>query len=154
MKNPNRAIALIQASLPSLLQQEHVWFPGQAFLTLAKSRLQFAKGLDKGDATKNPTLIRLLKGTIKDLEQSKNFFRKCQDCVKLQEVHYLEARVLHSIPGEQKRRDRAAQSFLDLSKHLAKANRPLPFKAIEVVCLSNMSSLEEMARREVPGAAA
>lgn len=152
MKNPNRSIAVLQASLPSLLQQEHVWFQAEAFLTLAKSRLQLAKGVDKQSTTsKNPSLVRLLKSALKDLEQSQSFFRKCQDCAKLREVYYLEARILNAIPGEQQRRDQAAQSFLDLSKHLACADKPLAYNSSVVSCLSDVSSLEEMTRREVPG---
>jgi len=152
MRNPNRAIALLQASLPSLLQREHVWYQGDAFLTLAKSRLQLAKNvndnLKKGPNSKG--LIALMRSAAKDLQRSQDCFQKCQDCIKLREVFYLQARVFNAIPGEMPQRDKASQAFVDISQHVASANQPSSADTGVVDCLSSMATLERMCHRDVP----
>ena len=156
MRNPNRAIALLQAALPSILQREHVWFQGDAYLTLAKCRLQLAKNVDEKDknqtrtvgSAKKPKLVALLRSAIKDLLRSQIFFQQCQDCTRLREVFYLQARIFDSIPGEQPQRDTASQAFIDVSEHLAAANQPQDAGVAD--CLSSMTALEKISQREIP----
>merc|ERR1712032_1722236 len=40
LQRPKRAIAILEATLPTLLQREHIWFQAQAYLTLSKSHLK------------------------------------------------------------------------------------------------------------------
>ncbi|OEU16758.1 hypothetical protein FRACYDRAFT_136399, partial [Fragilariopsis cylindrus CCMP1102] len=41
LQNPKRAIAILEATLPTLLQRGHIWFQAQAYLTLCKSHLKY-----------------------------------------------------------------------------------------------------------------
>ena len=155
MRNPNRAIALLKASLPSLLQREHVWYTGEAFLTLAQCRLQLAKTLDDKnkkegtDGTKNPKLIALLRSAAQDLQKSQRYFQQCQEATKLREVFYLQARVFDSIPGKQTERETASKAFIDISNHLGSVKRPASLGNGPLDCLANMTTLERMAHREL-----
>ena len=160
MRNPKRAIAVLQAALPSLLQREHVWFQADAYLTLAKCHLQLAKTVNeksevkakttKSQHTRNPALVSLLRSAANDLKKSQTFFLRCQDCIKLREVFYLQARVYDSIPGDQPQRDKASECFLKISEHLAASDEPQPDNKGVMNCLSTMETLEKMAKREVP----
>jgi Anaphase-promoting complex subunit 5 len=40
--NPKRAISLLDSSIPTLLQREHVWFQAEAYRTLAKAHMNIA----------------------------------------------------------------------------------------------------------------
>jgi Anaphase-promoting complex subunit 5 len=153
MRNSTRAIALLKAALPSLLQTEHVWYHGEAYLTLANCRLQLAGMFVQKDgvgANDKKKLLRLYRSVVRDLKQSQHFFEKCHDFPRLKEVFYLQARVLHLLPGEQRERDRMSQAFVEVSKHLAAADRPIDGHSGVLNCLSSIAALEKQTQRTIP----
>ena len=120
------AIAIIEACLPKILQQGHVWFQAEAFLTLARAHLLRAK---RNSGIKNETASVLsgpasqttnqernmrksssisdaaaLQMAIRSLANGKELFERCQDGNKLKEVYYLQAHtwdlILHHSPSD------------------------------------------------------
>jgi tetratricopeptide (TPR) repeat protein len=153
MKNSTRAIALLKAALPSLLQTEHVWYQGEAYFTLANCRLQLVGMFVQKDgvgANNKKKSMRLYRSIVRDLKQSQHFFEKCHDLPRLKDVFYLQARVLHILPGEHRERDRISQAFVDVSRHLAAANRPIDGHDGVVNCLSSIFALEKETLRTIP----
>ena len=108
--NPKRSTAVLKATIPSLIRQGHIWFQAEAFLTLAKCRLQLANCRDK-NANKR------LSAACKELRKSKELFSRCHDLVRLKEVLYLEARVSSAL-GDITRRDAASHDFIKVAKYL------------------------------------
>ena len=155
MRNATRAMALLKASLPSILQTEHVWYQGEAFLTLSKCRMQLAGICYQSDGLEAVTsnkrmLMRLIASTVRDLNQSQQFFEKCHDLARLQEVFYLQAIVLDKIPREHQQRNEAAQAFVDVSQCLAGADQPRTCETGFLNCLSSMDALKNMTDRPIP----
>jgi len=121
MGNPKRAIAVIRASLPTILRHEHVWFQGESYLTLSKSYLQQSKSLANGNYTK---LVRkLLRSALKELLRSEQLFLRCEDCLRLREVYYLQARVYNSLSNCQSQRDMTSTKFVTVSRYLSNSPR-------------------------------
>jgi tetratricopeptide (TPR) repeat protein len=124
MKNPVRAIAIIEAALPTLLQHEHVWWQAEAYLTLSKCQLRGAKK-QRGRISMSgisPVDNRYLNLASRALERSESLFRLCEDCLRLRETYYLQARVFDSL-NRVGSRNAAAKNFVVVSQHLQQANR-------------------------------
>jgi tetratricopeptide (TPR) repeat protein len=152
MKNPVRAIAVIEAALPTLLQHEHVWWQGEACLTLSKSQLSRAKkhsGQIRTAGT-SPVDYRYLRLAAKGLERSEALFRLCEDCLRLRETYYLQARVFDSL-NRVGSRNAAAENFVTMSRHLQKANRL--WSANKTSTTQSLATLPEWAVRTLMSAA-
>jgi tetratricopeptide (TPR) repeat protein len=148
MRKHKRAIAVLQASLPTILQQEHVWIQAEAYLTLAKCYLQRAK---EESANKNKVPTKLLRLAIRELATSEDIFGQCQDCERLKEVYYLQARVYNALPNGRAQRDEASQRFVRTTSHLTSCNKPVVDDFVNT--LTNTSSLARLLNRPVPGIA-
>lgn len=139
MRNTKQAVSLLNAALPSLLQHTHIWFAGEAYLTLGKCQLQCANEARSKGRT---AVIRILQSALANLEKSVGIFRECQDAVRLREVYYLQARTCNSIPGKQDKRNEASKLFVNVSRHLEKASHSWPRGS-----LTDADYLEELASR-------
>ena len=141
MARYDSAIAIVEAVLPKVLQQGHVWFQAEVYLTLAKAYLMRLKRLNKADSVKkgkslervrNVSSLRtkqqesVLKMAIQALSQSEELFSRCQDGMKLKEVCYLKAHSWNMMPQATKEREEASQRFLAVSKYLGEAIRTRP----------------------------
>jgi tetratricopeptide (TPR) repeat protein len=117
MEKPRRAAAVLQAVLPSLLQQEHVWLQGEAYLTLGKCLLkQATKDGVKSNAQQTLTLA------AHELTRSKELFLRCQDSNRLKEVYYLLARIYNELPNSRGQRDEASENFLKMQQRTAQSS--------------------------------
>lgn len=139
MQNSKQAMSLLKATLPSLTQHAHIWFVGEAHLTLGKCLLQQAKK----EELSNNKLTRTLQSAADSLEQSADGFRECQDAARLREVYYLLARTYNSIPGKEEERNEASRRFAKVSRHLEN-NGGYRWQGGS---LSDMSYLEQLASR-------
>ena len=142
MQNTKQAIALLKATLQSLPQHAHIWFVGEAYLTLGKCQLQQAKK----EHSKGCNNKRTLQVAVNSLEKSAVSFRECDDANRLREVYYLLARTYNSIPGQVGRRNEASTRFVNVSRHLERARHSGSWKRGS---LSDMSHLEELASRSL-----
>jgi tetratricopeptide (TPR) repeat protein len=141
MRKPKKGIAVILAALPTIMQHEHVFLQGEAYLTLARCYLQLAKDAEAGRK-------EYLKHAIKQLGLSEGFFSRCQDFVRLQEVYYLRAKTYDNLSDSVKRNEASAR-FLRLSKYLSETNHPRNDGFVE--CLGAAKSLlERLASRSIP----
>ena len=135
MGNPRRAIGIIRAVLPSLLENGHITWQGEAYLALAKSYLEMANS-DKNDS---------LNLAVRSFKQCENLFLKCQDCLRLKEVYYLLARACAASPVHKHHRDKYAQNFLDM-KNLQLNRHSL--KTVELMSLiSKPDGIVDLASR-------
>jgi hypothetical protein len=139
MRNTKQAIALLNAALPSLLQHTHIWFAGEASLTLGKCHLQRA---NEAQPKGHTAVIHILRSAITSLEMAECRMRECQDAVRLREVYYLLARTYNSIPGKLDKRNDASQRFVNVSRHLEKASHTWPRGS-----LTDINYLEALASR-------
>lgn len=118
MDNPKRAIALLRAAFPSILQHEGVWVQAEAYLTLAKSHIQ------EGMAAPPSKRLKLLEKASQSLLRSEELFVRCHDRIRLREVLYLQARVYNELPDSLLLRDEASTKFIRISKSLEQGHRP------------------------------
>jgi hypothetical protein len=139
MRNTKQAIALLNAALPSLLQHTHIWFAGEANLTLGKCHLQRAK---EAQPKRRVAVVRTLQSAITSLEMAEYIMRECQDAVRLREIYYLLARTYNSIPGKLDKRNEASRRFVNVSRHLQKASQAWPRGS-----LTDVNYLEALACR-------
>jgi tetratricopeptide (TPR) repeat protein len=166
--NYQRCIAVIQAVLPTLLQQEHVWYQAEAYLTLGKCYLKKAKRYSESSLSSSTTSLdtctnnrngkNCFKAACHNLQRCNVLFRRCHDMVRLREVYYLLARIynhLHHINGDDGmnhtyriQRDDTSQQFLTVSNYLAEAlhqsGQPL------VRTLGSSIELQKLAMRGLP----
>ena len=140
MENTKQAIAVLKATLPSLLQHSHVWFVGEAYLTLAKCQLQQAKKGHAKGATKK--VARMLQSAVDYLNKSADSFRECDDAARLREVYYLQARTYDSLPDMKEERNKASTRFVKVSRHLERGRF-----SWQRGSLSDISHLEQLASR-------
>lgn len=131
LRNPKRALAILKAALPTLLQREHIWNHGDAYLTNAKCHIQLAAAC-KSTAKRNRVYLKALDG----LGRCERLFRQCQDIFKLKEVYYLQARIFAQL-GNIKARDDASQRFLDLTKSGTNGKVPGPLESLTTPALLN-----------------
>jgi len=144
MHNPKRAMAVLQAALPTVLQQEHVWLQAEAYLTLAKCHLQRVK---QEDPEKKTLIGKILQAALKELVRAEELFQKCQDTQRLREIYYLQARVCHSLPNCQNERDEASLKFVEISRYLVGTEKPASDNFMS--SLSNKESLEQLVQRSI-----
>lgn len=115
MSEAELAISTLKAALPLLLQNDHVWFQGHAFMTMAKSYLRLAK--EPGSS--KPNSKRKIKLALKYLVRSESILLGCHDARGLQEIYYIQAR-LHAAPGgDEALKKKAADNFVAVSRHLS-----------------------------------
>jgi len=106
-----KARALLNAAIPLLMQHGHVWFQAEACLTLAKCFLaELPSRKTKASAT------QLRRNALVQLEKAATLFGKVDDVDRLKQVYYLQSRIYHNFPSEQKKRDEAAENFFRLNK--------------------------------------
>ena len=128
MRNPKRAVAILQASLPSMLQQEHVWYQADALLTLAKCHLQLAASSKSTMSANTPkrskAYTKRLRTAARELRKSRDLFQQCHDLIRLREVLYLLAGVYASLE-EVDERDLVSKQFIQVSAYVQnkKSNR-------------------------------
>ena len=122
LQNPQRAISILEAVLPTMIQREHVWFQAEAFLTLAKSHLRIVqKSSSKGahsaggdaDQQLSSSDKRRYERALHALRQSLELFEACQDCVRLREVLFLQANI-YSILGKVDKREQSSEQFIKI----------------------------------------
>ena len=159
MRNPKRAIAILRASLPSMLQQEHVWYQADALLTLAKCHLQLEATLQSTSSATPPKNANLntkrTRAAATQLRRSRDLFQQCHDLIRLREVLYLLALVYESL-GEIRERDSASDQFIQVSKYVQNkksasinTNEDCAYSSI-IDCLGETNSLEQLASRQIP----
>ena len=112
MGNPKRALGVVSAVLPSLLQNGHTSVQAEAYLTTALCYLHVAKGSKAEENRQNG-----LNSAVDALHRSAVLFTKCQDCMKLKEVYYLLARTCNEIPSRRNSRNEYAEQFMRISSH-------------------------------------
>ena len=160
MRNPKRAIAILQASLPSMLQQEHVWYQADALLTLAKCHLQLAAASEStfsaNNAKSSKAYTKRMRAAARELRNSRDLFRQCHDLIRLREVLYLLARVYASLE-ELDERDFVSQQFIQVNSYVQKkkshGNTPKTdgsFSSSILDSLTETTSLEKLAARALP----
>jgi tetratricopeptide (TPR) repeat protein len=114
LQNPQRAISILEAVLPTLIQREHVWFQAEAFLTLAKSHLKVVQSSIKGDEQQlSSSEKRRYERALHALRQSMELFEACQDCVRLREVLFLQANI-YSMLGKIDKREQCSEQFIKI----------------------------------------
>lgn len=133
LQNPKRAIAILDAVLPTLLQREHVWFQALAYLTLSKAHMKIAaimldharcslfnelSPILKTKPDKESTAVRKRqRQALQALNKSVELFEECQDCYGLRESLYLLAQ-LHSLLGHAEYCEASSERFLKVCEHL------------------------------------
>jgi tetratricopeptide (TPR) repeat protein len=141
--NPKRAIAILHATLPSLLRQEHVWYQSEAYLVLAKCHLQLAKTEGKNS--------KRLRAASKELRKSRDGFQTCQDTHRLRETLYLHARVADAL-GDNAQRDAASAQFVQVQKCMTTNSSSKPSAVLD--SMVSPDKLEQIAARSIPMPAA
>lgn len=136
LQNPKRAIAILEATLPTLLQREHVSFQASAYLTLSKAHMKIASSMSAGPSKSSdlsngkapassslsttPSVLRAIKKrqqkALQALNKCVELFEECQDCYGLRETLYLQAQV-HSLLGNLHEREASSERFLKLCQH-------------------------------------
>lgn len=160
--NYQRCIAIINAVLPTLLQQEHIWYQGEAYLTLGKCYLKRLKRYNSTstDSTSTSTDHHVLKKIIKfvyqNLQRSEILFRRCHDIVRLREVYYLLARTSNTFlvdadDGDSyhmNQRNEASKRFAIVSQYLAEAAHQDGQHLVS--SLNSPTELQKLAMRGMP----
>ena len=142
MSEAELAISILRAALPVLVQNDHVWFQGQAFLTMAKAYLRLAKE----PGTSEPSSERKLKLAFKYLARAESILLSCQDAKGLREIYYIQAR-LHSAPGgDEALKKKAADNFVAVSRHLSTGS----FRVDAIRVTQSKERLKELAMRVFP----
>jgi len=122
LQSPKRAIAILEATLPTLLQRGHILFQAQAYLTLSKAYLKHNANstITKTDTTgvqmntKNSSAAKKrFHRALTALNKSMKLFEECQDRYRLGEVYYLQARI-HSLLSNTDKRDDMSERFLKI----------------------------------------
>ena len=123
--------AAIRVSMPLVMQHSQAWFQGEAFLNLAKTYLAEATGWDAFYSSQNHNrgndfdcikkysqhdsiTFQLRQRALAELNESLFFFEQTEDILRIQQVHYLQARVCHMLLNTEKDRDYAAAKFIGL----------------------------------------
>ena len=105
-----KARALINAAMPLLMQHGHVWFQGEACLTLAKCHLSEVVSSDETRLS----ATQLRQNALIQLEKAASLFERIEDFQRLKQVYYLQSRIHPYLPNGEKRREEAAKKFLKL----------------------------------------
>jgi hypothetical protein len=147
MHEPKQAIAVLRAALPTILQHEHVGVQAQAFLTLGKCHLQIANEYDQ-EKRENSTVKHWQLALI-EFQKSVLLFELCHDAERLREIHYLTARIFHSL-ADTKQRDASSEKFVQISRYLTHATRPQSTDDV-LSSLSDPAKLKDLAGLLGPG---
>ncbi len=136
LDNVERAKSIMKAAMPVILQHCHVYFHGQAWLTLAKCTLSDLKDQEapKTSSFDVSQCESLFKRALVELKHATDAFEKLQDVIQLREVYYLTAHVCNSL-GEcsmndkfrsisMRNRDASAQKFLDCNRKIVSSVGP------------------------------
>ena len=113
-KRYGKARALLKSAMPLIMQHGHVWFQGEAFLTLAKCYLAEVSTKEKKNESTS-TILKLHKTALAELKKSAFYFEQIEDVHRLRQVYYLQARVCQMLPDAKKERDQAAKVFTQLT---------------------------------------
>ncbi len=124
LQNPERAIAILNAALPTLIQRAHIWYQAEAYLTLSKAHLKSnskSGGANSKSNTSKTSDInvsstadrRRFQEALHALDKSMVLFEECHDRHRLREVCYLKAQI-HSLLSNKKKRDYIAEKYLKL----------------------------------------
>jgi hypothetical protein len=148
MRQPKRAVAVLRAALPTVLQHEHVWLQAEAYLTLAKCHLQIAQ--DDALPTRVATKHRQL--AIEELERSVHYFEQCHDAMRLCEIYYLQART-YDLLSDKPQRDASASRFVLVSRYLASPSDTNMDNGDVLEALRNSVTLQRFMARSLPLAA-
>jgi tetratricopeptide (TPR) repeat protein len=140
-----KAMSVIQAPLPLLVQQMHSSFAAEAYLTLAKCHLRRAKQRASKD---RDATIHILRSACTNLEKARQLFHEIHDLMRLKEIYYLLAVTYNSIPDHEDRRDEASSQFLKASKQLEISrhggNQDTPWGS-----LKDVEYIEKLASRQL-----
>jgi tetratricopeptide (TPR) repeat protein len=159
LQNPKRAIAIIDATLPTLIQREHVWFQAEAYLTLSKAHLKFnANSVANNFTTKRTssdirvnaastttripaTDKRRFHNALHGLNKSMHLFEECHDRHRLREVCYLQAQI-HSLLSDAKKRDIMSEKYVKLgsARRCSMVNTDHDFSACRLSLLDALSN--------------
>ena len=131
LNKPNKALPILNAVLPSLRQQCHVWYFAEAHFTVAKCHLVLAKENGRRDAS--------LKKAIQSLKMACDIFVDCNDIQRLKEIYYIQAQVYNSIPGEVDNRDKASKMFMTLTNYENGLNNLLYSRTINAIFKSDLN---------------
>ena len=89
MQNPKRALSILKASIPQMMQRAHISYQAKAFMTQAKCHIQMA------DAASTSFLKeKRYRTALCALETSQRQFQQIENNYCLVEVLYLKARIL------------------------------------------------------------
>jgi len=118
LQNPKRAIAILDATLPSLIQREHIWYQAEAYLTLSKAHLKLDATKGEVNAASKITQTRTtgrkrFEDALYWLNRSMHLFEECHDRHRLREVCFLKAQIYSSLSNE-KNRDAMSEKFIKL----------------------------------------
>ena len=116
LDEPELSLSTLRHALPSLLQNDHVWFQGRAFLTISKCYLRLAKLSETSEAIAK----RKVRSALKFLLRAEEVLERCQDAKGLREIYYLQARLYSSpLVRDEAAMKIAAGKFVEVSRHLA-----------------------------------
>jgi tetratricopeptide (TPR) repeat protein len=130
LNKPNTALPILNAVLPSLRQQGHVWYVAEANFTVAKCHLVLAKENGRRDAS--------IKKATQSLKMACDIFVDCNDIHRLKEIYYIQAQVYNSIPGEVENRDKASKMFMNLTNYENGLNNLLYSRTINAIFKSDL----------------
>lgn len=112
---PELALSTLRVALPRLLQANHLWFQGQAFVTVAKCHLALLRQEES-----SPMRKKKLRVALQYLKRAVGLLRSCQDAKGLQEIYYLQARLYASpLVADKDAQRTAADKFVDVARHLS-----------------------------------
>ena len=136
--NLSLARSILSAAMPTITQNAHISFQGEALLCMAKCNLGEAKSLfnkptkiSKVMANMERKKTILLKKALLQLEKAQIAFEKAVDVIHLREVYYLLAHAHASLPGHSSRRNLAAKRFREMNRLKVQSTRPNWYDAIE-----------------------
>ena len=133
LEQPKRAIALLQASVPTLRRQGHAWYAAEASLTMVHCLLKLNK----------------VPKAQQELVRCRHSFHRCHDVSRLREVVYLQAQIANTLK-QTKQRDACSQAFVELSRTLQSSGSSTNGKNPILDSLGNAKQLESLVQRSIP----
>ena len=113
-----KARAMLKSAMPLVMQHGHIWFQGEACLTMAKCNLTEARSIEGGTKSSTKTTsspVGLRRIALSQLENAASLFEEIDDIQRLRQTFYLQAVVCNSIPRMQSKRDELANQFSQLA---------------------------------------
>ena len=150
LNKPMRALGILKASVPTLLERDHIWFQAEAFLIQSKCHLELGIAGKKSSPTTSLNMRRL-NASLTSLTRSQQLFERCHDFYRLREVFYLQART-HSLLDQPSEREVAANAFLQVSDYVERrGGKPAPSNVLD--SLQDPSKLHALVGRTVKATA-